>query len=163
MSGQTLSPKQRSRIHHWLRITTDPVNLAGTRPHLRLLQHPLILILTRWTTSRRTGLVTQLLVTERELESLAPTSRVLLVVKTLRQEMFATQMVMRGGTWLNQIRDPLVCDLTSILPCSTPDTGGGSVATVGGVEQTGPHRGAQSRNRSSTFLCLIGFDGLMTL
>ena len=35
--------------------------------------------------------------------------------------------------------------------------------TVGGVEQTGPHRGDQSRNHSSTFLCLIGLNGLMTL
>ena len=35
--------------------------------------------------------------------------------------------------------------------------------TVGGAEQTGPHRGDQSRNHSSTFLPLIGSDGLMTL
>ena len=74
-----------------------------------------------------------------------------------------TRMATRGGTWLNPIRDPLVCYLTSTLPCSTPDTGGGSAVTVGDVEQTGPHRGDQSRDHSSTFLCLIGLNGLMTL
>ena len=72
-------------------------------------------------------------------------------------------MATRGGTGFNPIRDPIVCYLTSTLPCSTPDTGGGLVATVGGVEQTRLHRGDQSRNRSSTFLFLIGFDGWMIL
>ena len=72
-------------------------------------------------------------------------------------------MITRNGTWLNPIRDPLVCYLTSTLHCSTPDTGGGSAVTVGGVEQTRPHRGDQSRNHSSTFLYLIGFDSLITL
>ena len=73
-----------------------------------------------------------------------------------------TRMTTRSGAWLNPIRNPLVCYLTSTLSCSTPDISGCSAVTVGGVEQTGPHRGDQSRNRSGTFLCLIGFDGLMT-